>query len=98
MEYRVKEHSFLAAIARRVRKSKAIAMVLGKTIHLSGVDKATFLSNRKWLVHELVHIRQFKQYGYWKFLWLYVVESIKNGYRNNRFEVEARQEAENRVY
>jgi ABC-type polysaccharide transport system permease subunit len=90
MYYRIVERSWIARIARFFFGSRQIAMVLGNTIHLSGVEKQVFLSNRKWLIHELVHIEQFRKYGYWKFLFLYLVESIRKGYYHNRFEIEAR--------
>lgn len=92
MNYKILVNSPFAAIARKYMKSKGIAMVLGKTIHLSGVSKEEFLLNKKWVHHELVHIRQFQKYGFLKFLFLYLIESIKNGYYNNKFEVEAREE------
>lgn len=91
--YRVKENSIFARVARYKMKSNNIAMVLGKTIHLSGVSKERFLKNEQWLQHELVHIEQFKRYGFFKFLLLYFVESLKHGYHQNKYEVEARQRA-----
>ncbi|WP_262511711.1 hypothetical protein [Adhaeribacter pallidiroseus] len=36
-------------------------------------------------------MQQFKKYGFFRFLWLYLIESIKVGYFQNKFEVEARQ-------
>ena len=48
------------------------------------------MKNKKWVQHELVHVQQFKQYGFIKFLLLYTWESIRNGYYNNKFEVAAR--------
>ena len=65
-------------------------MVLGKTIHLHGVSKTDFLDDEKWLKHELCHIKQFTQYGYFNFVIKYLWESLRKGYYNNRFEVEAR--------
>ena len=67
-----------------------MAMVLGRTILLYDTTKAEFLSNKKWLRHELAHIKQFQQHGYLLFLLKYAIESWKNGYYNNRFEKEAR--------
>ena len=84
------ENSFLARIARFFFGAKRIAMVLGNTIHLSGVEKQIFMSDQKWLIHELVHIEQYRQNGFLKFLFLYSIESIKHGYYQNRFEIEAR--------
>lgn len=90
MEYKVVERSFFARIARMVLKSSNVAMVLGKTIHLSGVDRNAFLKDEGWVAHELCHIRQFKEHGCFRFLWLYLKESVRVGYYNNKFEVEAR--------
>jgi len=90
MEYRIVERSFFARIARMVLKSKNVAMVLGKSIHLSGVSRETFLNDAGWLAHELCHIRQFQEHGYLRFLWLYLQESRRVGYYNNKYEVEAR--------
>ncbi|HOM89425.1 MAG TPA: hypothetical protein PKW65_01780 [Bacteroidia bacterium] len=44
--------------------------------------------------HELKHIEQFKRYGFIRFIFFYLSESIRHGYINNRFEIECR-EAEN---
>ncbi len=90
MHYKIVERSLLARIARFFFGTRKIAMVLGNTIHLSGVDRQHFISDRKWLIHELVHIEQYRKNGFLKFLFLYIVESIRRGYYYNRFEVEAR--------
>nr|WP_222619679.1 hypothetical protein [Pontibacter sp. KCTC 32443] len=74
-----------------VLKSRNVAMVLGKSIHLSGVDRETFLEDKGWVEHELCHIRQFQEHGYVRFLWLYLKESYRVGYYNNKYEVEARE-------
>jgi hypothetical protein len=97
MNFKIVEHSFPARIARFFFGSKRIAMVLGNTIHLSGVDKQIFMSDRKWLIHELVHIEQYRKNGFLKFLILYSIESIKHGYYKNRFEIEAREAEENGI-
>ncbi|MFZ1784212.1 MAG: DUF4157 domain-containing protein [Ferruginibacter sp.] len=70
--------------------TKAVAMVLGKTIHLYNTSETEFLNNEKWVKHELCHVRQFKQHGYFCFIIKYLWESLRKGYYNNRFEVEAR--------
>ena len=74
--------------------TKAVAMVLGKTIHLYNTTEAEFLQDEKWVKHELCHIEQFKEHGYFLFLVKYIWESIRKGYYNNRFEVEARKAEE----
>ena len=90
----IKENSWLAKIAAKKLRSSNVAMVFGKTIHLFGVSKTDFLQDEKWLKHELCHIRQFKQYGYLNFVVKYLWESLRKGYYNNRFEVEARKAEE----
>jgi hypothetical protein len=42
----------------------------------------------------LKHIEQYRRYGIARFIVLYLVESIKKGYYNNRFEIEARKAEE----
>lgn len=91
MHYKIVESSVFARIARMVLKSRNVAMVLGKSIHLSGVNKQTFLNDEGWLAHELCHIRQFQEHGFFRFLWLYLKESYRVGYYNNKYEVEARE-------
>ena len=84
----------LAKIAAKKLGTKSVAMVLGKTIHLCNTTKAQFLLDEKWVKHELCHIKQFKEHGYVGFITKYIWESIRKGYYNNRFEVEAREAEE----
>lgn len=88
---RVVTRSPLAFVAKLGLRSRAVAMVLGRTIHVSGASKEAFLSSDGWVRHELVHVEQFERHGFWRFLALYVWESARRGYVNNRFEVEARE-------
>jgi hypothetical protein len=90
----IKENSWLAKIAAIKLGTKSVAMVLGKTIHLYNTTKAGFLQDEKWVKHELCHIKQFKEHGYFGFIVKYLWESIRKGYYNNRFEVEARKAEE----
>jgi len=85
-----KERSLLAKIAAWKMGSNNAAMVIGKTIHLHNVSKAAFLENKSWVKHEMCHIEQYKKYGTLVFITRYLLESIKKGYHNNRYEVEAR--------
>ncbi len=87
---RIKERSWLARIAAWKLKGGNAALVLGRTIHLYNISKESFLANERLLKHELCHVRQYKQYGMISFLSRYLWESIRKGYYNNRFEVEAR--------
>lgn len=89
-KYTIKENSWLARIAAAKLGTKTVAMVLGSTIHLYNTTAAEFLKDEKWLKHELCHIRQFKQHGYFCFIIKYLWESLRKGYYNNRFEIEAR--------
>lgn len=90
MDYYIVENSLFARIGRIILKAPAVAMVIGKGIHLSGVCKEDFLRDERWLKHELVHIQQYKEHGTFKFLCKYLAESFKKGYYNNKYEVEAR--------
>ncbi len=87
---RILENSQLARLAAWKLNVGSVAIVFGSTIHLWKVDRETFLQNRRWLAHEMEHIRQYQRLGFLRFLWQYIIESIRNGYHNNRFEVEAR--------
>ena len=77
-------------LAAKKMGAEKLAMVLGTTIHLHNTSFDEFLQNRRWLRHELAHVKQFRELGFFTFLWLYIIESIRNGYRMNRFEIEAR--------
>lgn len=89
--YYIKENSWVAAIAAKKLRVKSVAMVLGKTIHLFGSSKEDFLADEGWVKHELCHVKQFKEHGYMFFIIKYLWESLKVGYHNNKYEVEARE-------
>lgn len=88
--YHIKEKSLIARLAAWKLKAGKAAIVIGKTIHLHNTSSQEFLNDRKWLLHELKHIEQFKQYGFLSFIFLYLWESIRHGYTNNKYEIEAR--------
>ena len=88
--FTIRENSWLAKIAAKKLRSSNVAMVLGKTIHLHNTTKEEFLKNKKWLKHEICHLRQFRRHGYIGFIIKYLWESIRRGYHNNKFEMEAR--------
>ena len=90
IDFRITENSLLARIAAFNLQSDKVAMVLGKTIHLFGTSKDEFLRDEKWLRHELCHINQYRRYGFVGFITRYLAECLRNGYYNNKFEVEAR--------
>lgn len=90
MEFLIKENSWIAMLAAKKLHSENVAITIGKKIHLYNVSKHDFLNNEKWLKHELCHIEQFKKYGFFTFIAKYLWESLKVGYYNNEYEVEAR--------
>jgi hypothetical protein len=87
---RIKENSWLARLSAKKLGSKKVAVVIGKTIHLFNTSREEFLKNEKWVCHELAHVQQFEKYGFFRFVMLYLVESMRKGYRQNRYELEAR--------
>jgi hypothetical protein len=48
------------------------------------------IGDTKLIAHELCHIHQMNTHGKFKFMLLYAIEQCKVGYRNNKYEVEAR--------
>ena len=86
----IKENSWLAKLAAKKLNTKTVAMVLGKTIHLYGSTKENFLADERWVKHEFCHIKQFTAHGYVMFTIKYLWESLRVGYYNNKYEVEAR--------
>jgi hypothetical protein len=90
MQLNIKENSWVAKLAAKKLRSKNVAIVLGSTIHLFNVTKQEFLQNKKWVKHEMCHLEQFKKYGFFSFIVMYLWESAKKGYYNNKYEMEAR--------
>jgi hypothetical protein len=86
----IKENSWLAKMAAYRLKSKKVAMVVGQTIYLYNTTKEDFLRNPKWLRHEVAHVKQFAQYGFFKFIFLYLFETFNKGYQYNKYELEAK--------
>ncbi len=95
VDYSIKENSWVAKLAAKKLGTKNVALVIGNTIHLHNTTKQQFLKDERWLRHELCHIKQFKQNGYGAFMVKYLWESIKHGYYNNKFEIEARDAEDN---
>lgn len=87
----IKENSLLARIAAKKLKADKVAMVIGKTIYLHNTKREDFLLDARWVKHEMAHIEQYKRLGIVKFLFLYTWYSMKYGYHNNPFEIEARE-------
>ncbi len=87
---KIKENSFIAKLAAWKLKSGNMAITVGQTIHLYNTTREQFLSDKRWVRHEMQHIRQFQQYGFIRFIFMYTCASIRHGYYNNRWEKEAR--------
>lgn len=93
-DFSIKENSWIARLAALKLKTKTVAIVIGSTIHLHNTSQQDFLKDDKWVKHELCHIKQFREYGFYGFIAKYLWESIKHGYYNNKYEVEAREAEE----
>lgn len=87
---RIRENSLVARIAAWRMGYSRVAIVFGHTIHLHNTPVRAFVRNSTWLLHELKHVEQYERLGVLAFWWQYVIESIRKGYYNNVFEVEAR--------
>jgi len=90
MNVRIKEDSWVAKIAAAKMKADKVAIVFGNTIHLHNTSSEEFLQDKQWVCHELKHVEQYQRNGFAGFLFKYVFDWIKNGYHNNKFEIEAR--------
>lgn len=87
---RIKENSTIARIAAWRMKSPRMAIVFGHVIHLYGVSREQFLAHTGWVRHEVCHVKQYRENGFWGFLWQYVRDWMRVGYYENRFEKAAR--------
>lgn len=90
MDILIKENSWRARLAAHKLGGKQAAIVFGNVIYLWGVNKENFLQNRPWTCHEVAHVHQYKRYGTVRFVILYLLDWVRNGYYHNRFEAEAR--------
>lgn len=90
MKVRVKENAWIAKMAAKKLGYTHIAIVLGNTIYLHNTSVKSFLSSKRWVIHELKHVEQFEEHGFFGFLCKYFVEYIRKGYYQNKFEVAAR--------
>ena len=76
-------------------KADKVAIVFGSTIHLYNTNRNEFLNDIDWVCHELKHVEQYRQNGFAGFLVRYLFDWMKNGYYNNKYEVEARASEKN---
>lgn len=91
MKVKIKENSWVAKIAASKMKADKVAIVFGNTIFLHNTNRREFLSDTDWVCHEIKHVEQYRENGYAGFLLKYLFDWVKNGYYNNRFEIEARE-------
>lgn len=94
MMLNIKENSWVAKLAAKKLKTKNVAIVIGSTIHLYNVTKLQFLQDKKWVKHEVCHLKQFQKHGYFTFILKYLWESMRHGYHQNKYEEEARRAEE----
>lgn len=89
---RIKENAFVARIAAFNLGASAVgaAIVFGKTIYLYKIRKDEILKNIPYLRHEVMHVLQYQREGLVRFWLKYLWYSIRFGYRQNPFEIEAR--------
>ena len=90
MNLNIRENSWIAKLAAKKLQSKNVAIVIGSTIHLYNVTRQQFLQDEKWVKHEICHLQQFKKHGKFIFIIKYLWESMRHGYYNNKYEIEAR--------
>lgn len=91
LQVNIRENSWLARIAAWKLGVDNVALTLGTTIHLHKASAEVLINNERWVRHELKHVEQFLKHGYFRFILLYLVESLRNGYYNNKYEIEARE-------
>ena len=82
--------SLIARVACWKLGVNRVAIVIGDVVYLYGVSAASFLADSRWVKHEECHLAQFKQYGFVRFVFMYLWEWLRHGYYNNKYEVEAR--------
>jgi hypothetical protein len=95
LNVKIKENSWVAKVAAIKLKSAKVAIVFGRTIHLHNTKRNEFLHDISWVCHELKHVEQYRKNGFAGFIIKYLLEWIKHGYYNNKFEVEARDNEKN---
>jgi hypothetical protein len=91
---RLKTDTLVSKIAFRLIRSfknKAVASTIGKTIHLHKITPEAFVENRAFLRHELQHAIQYQTIRF--FALKYIWETLRKGYFQNKYEVEAREKS-----
>jgi hypothetical protein len=68
-----------------------------KSVRASSIGNFVLLSKKllsKDIEHELVHVRQYEQRPFIQ-AFLYMAETLRHGYKNNKYEIEAYEKAGN---
>lgn len=87
---KISEQALVARIASFIMRSKGVAIVFHRTIYLWNVSREQIIKDEAYLCHEITHILQYEREGFVKFIFKYLYYSMRFGYYNNPFEVEAR--------
>lgn len=89
-----KYNNWFAKILNLFSPGKNFAITLSKDCVRYSCSKEIVDSNPKWRKHEECHKKQISDLGLLKFYWQYFIDFLKHGYKNNKFEVEARKESQ----
>jgi hypothetical protein len=81
-------NSKLARLIGMLYRSDAFAITTSKNTCRYSCSKD--MVSEYWRKHEEVHKSQFARMGWFRFICAYTWEFIKHGYKNNKFEKEAR--------
>jgi hypothetical protein len=87
-------NSKLAKFLKWWKKENNYAITTSKNCCRYSCDKEIVDDHPKWRKHEETHKAQFARMGWFNFIFSYILENIMEGYNDNRFEIEARKEAE----
>src|SRR5215471_607268 len=90
MDVFIRPRSVIARLAARILKTKRMAVTINNKIYLHNCSKQEFLKNKKWVCHEIAHIKQYGRAGALSFLTAYLFQCLVKGYFKNKFEKEAR--------
>ena len=85
-----KYNSTISKILAKILKYRLFAITTSKNCTRYSCSKEEVDEIIWWRKHENVHKQQFSKFGWFNFVFQYFLESIKYGYINNKFEVEAR--------
>ena len=86
-------NSKFAWLLGKINKALPYAITTSQYCSRYSCDKATVDSDPRWRIHEDTHKQQYADLGWFNFVYQYLLDSIKNGYTNNKFEVAAREAA-----